>query len=210
MFSEEQPQQPVLLIVDDAISNIKVLREAVRDFGEVLFATTGEAALEIVRTRKPDIVLLDIEMPGMDGYEVCKTIKADPALNDIAILFVTAHNDLGNELDALHFGGIDFLHKPINVPLVRARIQTHLTLQQRTKALTQTRQNLADVVEHLPAFITYWDDYLNNGFCNDLKGHWFGIPAAQMHGKSFFSVIGAQNFELMRPYIEQVLTGKST
>ena len=86
---------PVVLIVDDQPSNIRVLREAVKDLGSIHFATSGPAAIRLAKEILPDLILLDIEMPGMDGYAVCSEIKSLPALAESAIIFVTAHDDDG-------------------------------------------------------------------------------------------------------------------
>lgn len=108
MFNDLRREQASILIVDDVASNIHVIREAVRGLGEVRFATSGKAALEIAQKNAPDVILLDIEMPGMDGYEVCKAIKASPRLRDIPVIFVTSHDQREHELQALNMGGVDF------------------------------------------------------------------------------------------------------
>lgn len=205
MFVYSELPTAVILIVDDMPSNIRVLREAVKDLGEVFYATSGEAALDMARTQHPDVMLLDIEMPGMNGYEVCQIIKADPQLCDIAIIFVTSHEQSIHELQALHYGGVDFIHKPLNIPVARARVQVQLALQRKTRLLTLARRDLADLVHTLPAFIAFWNDELNNVFCNDINGDWFDTPAAQMTGKSLQEVIGNNGTALLAPYIEQVL-----
>ncbi|WP_314408786.1 EAL domain-containing protein [Pseudomonas kuykendallii] len=131
MFSQE----PVILIVDDAASGVRVLSETVRGLGQVYFATDGPGALNTARQCRPDLVLLDIEMPDMDGYEVCAALKSDPEICDASVIFVTSHAQVENELRALRCGGVDFLHKPLNVLVARARIRAHLTLRNEAKRL---------------------------------------------------------------------------
>jgi diguanylate cyclase (GGDEF)-like protein/PAS domain S-box-containing protein len=206
MFIYSELPPAVILIVDDTPSNIRVLREAVKDLGEVFYATNGETALDMARTQRPDVMLLDIEMPGMNGYEVCQAIKADPQLCDIAIIFVTSHDQEIHELQALQYGGVDFIHKPLNIPVARARVQVQLALQRKTRLLTLARRDLADLVHTLPAFIAFWSDELTNIFCNDIDGDWFHTPAAQMNGKSLKEVISDNSATLLAPYIEQVLS----
>lgn len=207
--SDPRPEPALILIVDDVASNILVIREAVRDLGDVRFTTSGLGALDMVKTMVPDIILLDIEMPGMDGYAVAAALKADPRLHDVAIIFVTSHDRDVHELQALTQGGVDFLHKPLNVPVARARIQTHLALRLKSKQLALAQRDLIDVVQHLPAFVAYWDNDLRNGMANDVDGHWFGTPAEAMRGMTLRSVLGEANFLAIEPQIAAVLRGEN-
>ncbi len=202
MFSELHSAPSVILIVDDQTSNIKVLREAVRNLGEVYFATSGQSALELAQRCHPDVVLLDIEMQDMDGYQVCAKLKADPNLKEAAVIFVTSHTDVQFELQALAHGAVDFLHKPLNVPVARARIRTHVQLRNETTKLAEARRDLEDLIEHLPAFIAFWSPDLLNLFCNDLTGSWFGVPAAQMYGRHLREVIGEESFQIIAGHLE--------
>jgi diguanylate cyclase (GGDEF)-like protein len=124
-----------LLIVDDDLSTIRMLNEVVRGMGEVFFATDGPTALRLAREQRPDIVLLDFEMPGMDGFDVCSALKADPATADAAIFFVTAHTDVEIEMKAFALGAADFIHKPISSPIVRARASYHLVMKAQENEL---------------------------------------------------------------------------
>lgn len=209
MFKDVLAAEPVILIVDDVVANVRILSEAVRGLGEILFATDGKSALELVRDRKPHIVLLDIEMPGMNGYDVCSAIKSDPLISDTTVIFVTAHTDNDTELQSLALGGVDFLQKPVNAPIARARVQTHLQLQRRTRELALARRDLDDMVEHLPAFVAYWDVNLINSFCNDTHGRWFGLPAKQMRGMHIREALGPLNFFAIDKHIEPVLGGEN-
>jgi diguanylate cyclase (GGDEF)-like protein/PAS domain S-box-containing protein len=196
-----------ILIVDDQASNIKIVHEVVRDFGEILFATNGQDAIDIARKSHPDLILLDIEMPDMDGFAVCKAIKSDPALCNIAIIFITSHTDDPQEIAALEMGGIDFLNKPLNFPIARARIQTHLALRLKSKQLLVARRDLEDVVQNLPAFVAHWDRELHNIFANDIDGKWYGMPSIEMKGKHIKEVIGEINFFNIEKHIQAVLNG---
>ena len=124
-----------LLIVDDEIGTIRVLSAILGEFGEIFFATNGIDALAMVRDRQPDLILLDAEMAGMDGFAVCAAIKNDPAHADLPILFITAHDDIAIETHALELGAVDFITKPPSPAIVRARVKTHLALKQRTDEL---------------------------------------------------------------------------
>jgi diguanylate cyclase (GGDEF)-like protein len=209
MFSELLGKPAVILIVDDQITNIKMLREAVRDLGEVYFATSGLAALEMAKRCVPDVVLLDIEMQGMDGYQVCAQLKADPALRDAAIIFVTSHTEVQFELQALAHGAVDFLQKPLNVPVARARIRTHVLLHTETKKLAGARRDLEDLIQHLPAFIAFWSSEFINLFCNDLSGNWFGVPAKAMLGQSMHHAVGESNFQTIAGHLESLKENQS-
>lgn len=130
LFSE-----PVILVVDDQATDVRILTEAVRDLGQVHFATDGRGALEAARRWRPDVVLLDIEMPGMNGFAVCKALKSDPKTCDTAVIFVTSHTQTENELQALDYGGVHFLQKPLNIPIARAHIKAHIALRREAKKL---------------------------------------------------------------------------
>ena len=126
---------PVVLIVDDQATDALILRESIRDLAQVHVASSGEEALRVARQCRPDVVLLDIEMPGMNGFEVCRALKADPKLSDAAVIFVTSHAQADYELQALGYGGIDFIQKPLNLPVARAHINAHITLRNEAKRL---------------------------------------------------------------------------
>ncbi len=124
-----------LLLVDDSPTNLRFLAHVLHHMGELFFATDGPSALQIARDKQPDLILLDVEMPGMSGYEVCQQIKQDPLLADVAVIFVTSHQSMEHEVRALEVGGVDFISKPLNPPIVRARVRTHMTLKQQSDKL---------------------------------------------------------------------------
>jgi diguanylate cyclase (GGDEF)-like protein len=129
--------RPRLLVVDDQPANIQAVHQVFAQDHQVLMAKGGEQALSLCSTQPPDLVLLDIEMPGMDGYEVCERLKADEATRHIPVIFVTAHRDEAAEAKGLELGAVDFIHKPINPTIVRARVKTHLTLKAQADLLRQ-------------------------------------------------------------------------
>lgn len=126
---------PRLLLVDDQPANIQALHQTFAADHQVLMATRGEQALALCADQAPDLVLLDVEMPDLDGYEVCRRLKAHPATQDIPVIFVTAHSDAEAETRALEAGAVDFITKPINPRIVRARVRTHLTLKAQADLL---------------------------------------------------------------------------
>ncbi len=128
-------QRPKILIVDDVPSNIQVLSHILKDDYDIYFAMDGVKALELVVARQPDLVLLDIMMPGMDGYEVCVQIKTNPLTCDIPVIFVSARGEVEDETRGLEAGAIDFITKPISAPIVKARVRNHLLLKHQADLL---------------------------------------------------------------------------
>lgn len=127
--------KPKLLLVDDQRVNILVLYELFRVDCEVFMAMDGEQALQLCRTVLPDLVLLDVCMDGIDGHEVCRRLKADPQTQNIPIIFVTGRGAEEDEVRGLDLGAVDFIVKPINPAIVRARVNTHLTLKRQNDIL---------------------------------------------------------------------------
>ncbi|MCK1791967.1 diguanylate cyclase [Pseudomonas violetae] len=121
--------RPKLLIVDDQPTNIRVLHELFREDCDVFMATGGEQAISVCQTQLPDLILLDVVMEGMDGHEVCRRLKVDPMTQGIPIIFITAQHQESDEVLGLELGAVDFITKPINTTIVRARVRTHLTLK---------------------------------------------------------------------------------
>jgi diguanylate cyclase (GGDEF)-like protein len=124
-----------ILVVDDAMENIQILHAALQDEHEVLFALDGTRALELARTQHPDLILLDAVMPDADGYVLCRELLAAPETADIPIVFVTALSAPEDETRALEAGAADFISKPVNAAVVRARVRTQLTVKRQRDAL---------------------------------------------------------------------------
>jgi diguanylate cyclase (GGDEF)-like protein len=121
---------PSLLVVDDQAINIQMLYQIFSGTHQVRVATTGAQALLACAEKLPDLILLDVMMPDMDGHEVCRRLKADERMKNIPIIFVTAQNDPHDEALGLEIGAVDFITKPVNAAVVRARVNTHLQLRQ--------------------------------------------------------------------------------
>lgn len=121
------PNGPIL-VVDDEPANLGLLKNILSPDYRLVFATTGTGALEAVRKHAPSLILLDVQMPGMDGYSVCRALKSNEATRDIPVLFVTSLGEERNEADAFNAGAVDFLVKPVSPVVVRARVRTHLSL----------------------------------------------------------------------------------
>lgn len=129
--------RPRLLLVDDQPANLEVLELVFGHDHAVSTATTGDEALALCAGTAVDLVLLDVMMPGIDGYEVCRRLKADPATRDIPVIFVTAHSAESSETLGLEVGAVDFISKPINPAIVRARVKSQLTLKAQSDQLRQ-------------------------------------------------------------------------
>ncbi len=124
-----------VLIVDDVLDNIKILIELLKPNYKTYFADNGPKALELARNKSPDLILLDIVMPHMDGYEVCQKLKADSLTEDIPVIFISAMNDVGDEAKGLEIGAVDYITKPISPAIVKARIKNHLKLREAMQEL---------------------------------------------------------------------------
>jgi len=140
------PTPPRILIIDDIVENVEVLGAVLAADYEVQFATSGAEGLALVAQDPPDLILLDVMMPEMDGYAVCAALKDPPDTRDIPVIFVTAKNDAESESRALGAGAVDFIHKPINQAVVRARVNLHLALQNREAELLKLNEQLEQKV----------------------------------------------------------------
>ena len=128
---DERLGRPKLLLVDDQPMNIRVLHQLFRYDCDVHMATGGEQAIEVCKALLPDLILLDVVMEGMDGHEVCRRLKADPLTQDIPIIFLSANGEEDDEAIGLELGAVDYIGKPFNPMIVRARVKTHLTLKRQ-------------------------------------------------------------------------------
>src|SRR5579864_477437 len=123
-------QKKTVLVVDDAPANIQVVNSILKDTYKIRIATNGAKALELVGVAPPpDLILLDIMMPGMDGYEVCTRLKDDPVTKDIPVIFLTGQTETADETRGFEVGAVDYIHKPFSPAVVKARVQTHLALR---------------------------------------------------------------------------------
>jgi len=128
--------RPVILVVDDTPDNLALMSGLLTEDYRVKVASTGEKALRIASSdAPPDLILLDIMMPGLDGYAVCQRLKQDPETDHIPVIFLTAKSDLEDERKGLELGAVDYITKPISPPIVMARVRNHLALQALTDSL---------------------------------------------------------------------------
>jgi len=128
-----------ILLVDDEPNNLKLLQQILKDYYQLIFAPNGEKALEAASQHHPDLILLDIMMPGLNGYQVCEQLKANPITEDIPIIFVTAMGQQDDETKGFDVGAVDYIQKPVSGPIVLRRVKTHLSLV-RAKELEITQR----------------------------------------------------------------------
>ncbi|MGR8932367.1 MAG: response regulator [Gammaproteobacteria bacterium] len=155
-----------VLVVDDMPENIDVLVGTLKHDYDVKAAISGEMAVKVIRNSPPDIVLLDIMMPGIDGYEVCRRLKDDHSTRHIPIIFITAKIGVNDELRGLELGAVDYIAKPISPPIVKARVQTHLALYDQNRELdrkvraqtSQLHETRLQIIQRLGRAAEYKDN----------------------------------------------------
>jgi sigma-B regulation protein RsbU (phosphoserine phosphatase) len=136
-------KKPKVLIIDDTPANIQILHEIFRDEYDIYFATSGADGIAVAHRELPDLILLDIMMPEMDGYEACAILKSDSVTMSIPVIFVTAMGEEEDETRGIEAGAIDYLTKPISPPIVKARVRNHLELKRGRDMLEQVGRDLA-------------------------------------------------------------------
>ena len=140
------PPRPTLLVVDDTPANLNLVAGLLNQDYRVKLATQGARALELALREPPDLILLDVMMPEMDGYEVCRRLKADARTRDVPVIFVTAMSQPEDEARGFEAGGADFIHKPISPPILRARVRTHLQVKAARDRLTRHNAGLQEAL----------------------------------------------------------------
>lgn len=173
----EANRRDIVLLVDDSPDALGFLTEALEASGySVLIATSGHAALSIVARISPDLILLDAVMPGMDGFETCRTLKADPVVAQVPVIFMTGLTETEHVVKALESGGVDYLTKPINIDELRARIRVHLS---NARSAQSARVALDAAGRHLLAIRgdgqVHWTTPQANRLIETAIGHADGI-----------------------------------
>lgn len=147
-----QSTKSLILVVDDITKNLQVVGSVLRNQGyEVMPAASGEAALKSVRSRLPDLILLDLMMPVMDGLDVCRRLKADPATAQIPVVFLTASNEMEHLVQGFEVGAVDYVTKPFNPPELLARVRTHLELKharERLREMNEEKNEFMGIAAH--------------------------------------------------------------
>jgi len=178
-----------IVIVDDTLANLKALFDALEtaDF-RVLVFTDGPSALAVMPQLKPDLILLDVLMPGMDGYQVCGRLKADENTRDTPVLFISALDETFDIVSAFAVGGVDYITKPFRVEEVLARICTHLTLRQLQQSLEEKNRQLEEALANIKVLRGLLPICANCKKIRDDQGYWTQIEAyIQCHSEADFS-----------------------
>lgn len=183
-----------ILLVDDNPNNLRLLIDILREQGyQVRPANSGARALAMVEKEQPDLILLDINMPGMDGYEVCRRLKANPNTAEIAVLFISAHDDMANKLEGFAAGAVDYITKPFQEPEVLARIRTHLLV------LHQKRHLASILNTSLDGILAYQTVRDTGGKISELR--------CQMANPRAAEILGSPQAELLQQSLQHQLQG---
>ncbi|MGQ7275933.1 ATP-binding response regulator [Marinobacter sp. V034] len=185
--------EATILLVDDNPQNLKVLYETLKDRGyRLLIANEGDKALTLAERHHPEVILLDIMMPGMDGYEVCERLKHNPATADGAVVFLSALDDVDAKVKGFSLGGVDFISKPFQAQEVIARVATHARVIQLERALQErNRQLKGDQTRILNAISEGIYGLKPDGtiiFANPAAATMIGAPVGELVGKNFFTL----------------------
>ena len=122
-------KRPKILVVDDAPENLMVMESILSDDYSLKLISDSREALDYAFANPPDLILLDVMMPEIDGFEVCRRLKANPKLSDVPVIFITSKSDIEDEEQGFSVGASDFIHKPISAPIVAARVKTHIKVK---------------------------------------------------------------------------------
>jgi len=197
-----------ILLVDDMPASLMMLGEELKRDYDIFIATSGEAALKKAEDNPPDLILLDVVMPNMDGREVCRRLKGNEATKNIPVIFITANNAEGDEEEGLGIGAVDYITKPFSLPIVRARVRTHLDLKRKTDILENlsSRDGLTGIYNRRQfdkEMFTEWKRAARSGeplslllididcfkLYNDNYGHIAGDRCLQMVAQAFSSLL---------------------
>ena len=166
-------KKKLVLIVDDEPTNINIVAEILHSYYNIQIATSGETALEMIAIKKPDLILLDINMPGMSGYEVANKLKNSENTSSIPIIFLTAENDSKSIQKGFNNGAVDYILKPFFKEELQARVSTHLKIFELNNSLEETVDTLEIKMEEIDQtkkeFETIFDKSLNGIAITDLN-----------------------------------------
>ena len=175
----------VVLIVDDTKLNLEIMKVLLQSEYTILTASNGLEGLHLAQTEKVDLILLDVNMPGIDGFETCARLKADPATENIPVIFVTARDEVAEEAKGLALGAIDYIIKPISAPIVKARIRNHIRMKQYQDQLRLTNihlRQLSSAVEQSPVSVVITDTGGNISYINPKFAELTGYTPEELQG----------------------------
>ncbi|MGL6296478.1 MAG: GGDEF domain-containing response regulator, partial [Plesiomonas sp.] len=155
---------PRILLVDDSRTTLMLLSTILSSQAEIIVSMDGLTAVNLAREKQPDLIVLDIEMPGICGFDTCKMLKQDPLTRDITVIFITKYKNPAEEIEALKSGAVDFITKPFNATVVKTRVNIQLTLKRQADMLRQ-QVNLDGLTE------VYNRRALNSDLDNEIRRH---------------------------------------
>ena len=191
---QESREEDRILLVDDNPTNLQVLLQTLNGRGyKLLIAKNGESALRIASTVQPALVLLDIMMPGMDGYEVCRQLKSNPETQEITVIFLSALDDTKDKVRGLEMGAVDFISKPFQADEVIARVQTQLKIHRLEQALSARNRELeaekARILENMNEGIIGLNTEGCITFVNPAAAMMTDWPSEQLQGRHFIQLM---------------------
>ena len=201
--------RPKILVVDDQSSNIRLVGETFKSDCDVYMAMDGEQALAQCLATLPDLVLLDVVMPGMDGYEVCRRLKSDARTRGIPIIFITSQHDAADEALGFALGAVDYVTKPFNQTILLARARIHLVLKLQSDQLRSSERFMRTLTDNIPGLIAYWNTDLMCVFSNASYREYYGKTPEQMAGISLRALLGEGLFLKNEPMMRAALRGES-
>ncbi|WP_460595825.1 response regulator [Geomonas sp. Red276] len=177
-----------LLLVDDAPENLQLLYQTLKGEYEIFSATSGSEALRLTGTLLPDLILLDIMMPEMDGYQVCEALKRDDRLREIPVIFLTALHEEADEVKGFEMGAVDFIVKPFKAVVVRRRVATHLELQQKRNQLEAANRELKEALDRIKVLSGLLPICMNCKKIRSDDGSWTQLETyISQHSEALFS-----------------------
>jgi len=208
-----------ILIVDDTPSNIEILIDLFKDEYNISAANNGIVALELVKKERPNLILLDIKMPEMDGFEVCRRFKDDPLMMDIPIIFLSGLKDEKSKVKGFEAGGVDYITKPFLPQETLTRVRTHLSMsrmqnhledivRERTSKLQISEERFREFVEGTDNLVTKIDGQGRLLYVNHAAQHAFGVTPQECIGRSIFSFIDTQDRERTKKWFDQCVKSR--
>lgn len=160
---EETKNHPKILVVDDAPENLMIIESILsKDYSLKMFKDSA-LALEYAFANPPDLILLDVMMPQIDGYEICRQFKANPRLADVPVIFITSKTDVEDEERGFALGASDFIHKPISAPIVSARVKTHIKIKFLLDFLRAENTSLQQNAQHSTSEMAILQEFVWGG-----------------------------------------------
>ncbi len=189
----KESKKDVILVVDDQPNNLKVISSVLGDSYSLSFANNGPNALKILENLQPDLILLDVMMPGMDGYEVCQRIKSTEKTKELPVIFLTAKNDIEDILKAFRAGAVDYITKPFNIMELKVRVGNHISLKHTREQLKNANDKLLQVIHEKDKFFTI--------IAHDLRNPFIGISSLS---QIMVEQLGSLQLDEMEEYAREI------